>query len=146
VNEYRLKLAEKMGATLAVNASKISLRQVMDQLKMKEGFDIGLEMSGNARAFNDMVRHMNHAGNIALLGFLPKDTGIDWSQVIMKGLTIKGIYGREMYDTWYKMVTMLQSGLNIAPVITHEFSAQDYQRAFETMRSGQSGKVILNWS
>lgn len=146
VNEYRLKLAEKMGATLAIDASKTSLKEVMDKLHMKEGFDVGLEMSGNARAFNDMIQYMNHAGKIALLGFLPKDTGIDWSQVIMKGITIKGIYGREMYDTWYKMVTMLQSGLNISPVITHEFAAQDYQQAFETMRSGQSGKVILNWS
>jgi len=145
VNEYRLKLAEKMGATLAINTSKTSLRQVMDQLDMKEGFDIGLEMSGNPTAFNDMITYMNHAGKIALLGFLPHNTGIDWNQVIMKGLIIKGIYGREMYDTWYKMITMLQSGLNIAPVITHEFSVHDYQKAFETMRGGQSGKVILDW-
>lgn len=145
VNEYRLKLAEKMGATMAVNASKTTLRQVMDQLDMKEGFDIGLEMSGNPKAFNDMIDHMNHAGKIALLGFLPHGTGIDWSQIIMKGLIIKGIYGREMYDTWYKMITMLQSGFNIAPVITHEFSINDYAKAFETMRSGNSGKVIINW-
>ncbi|MBV9575469.1 MAG: zinc-binding dehydrogenase, partial [Gammaproteobacteria bacterium] len=122
-----------------------NLRDVMTQLKMTEGFDVGLEMSGNAHAFNDMINHMNHAGKIALLGFLPQNTGIDWSQIIMKGITIKGIYGREMYDTWYKMITMLQSGLQIAPVITHEFAAQDYQQAFETMRSGLSGKVILNW-
>lgn len=146
VNEYRLKLAEKMGATLAINPRNKSLKQVMDQLEMKEGFDVGLEMSGNAPAFNDMITHMNHAGKIALLGFLPHNTGIDWSQVIMKGLMIKGIYGREMYDTWYKMTTMLQSGLNISPVLTHEFHVDDYQTAFEMMRSGQSGKVVLNWS
>ena len=145
VNEYRLKLAEKIGVTLAVNPNKISLQQVMIQLTMKEGFDVGLEMSGNANAFNDMINHMNHAGKIALLGFLPHQTQIDWCQVIMKGLIMKGIYGREMYDTWYKMITMLQSGLNIAPVITHEFSADDYQQAFKIMSSGESGKVILNW-
>lgn len=146
VNEYRLKLAEKMGVTLAVHPGKTTLQQVMDQLHMKEGFDVGLEMSGNALAFNDMIKYMNHSGKIALLGFLPHNTGIDWSQVIMKGLTIKGIYGREMFETWYKMIAMLQSGLNIAPVITHEFSIHDYQKAFETMRSGQSGKVIMNWN
>jgi threonine 3-dehydrogenase len=145
VNEYRLKLAEKLGATLAVNPTKVSLDQVMNQLGMKEGFDVGLEMSGNAKAFNDMIQHMNHAGKIALLGFLPHNTGIDWSQVILKGLEIKGVYGREMYDTWYKMVTMLQSGLNIAPVITHEFPIADYQTAFATMNAGQAGKIVLNW-
>jgi threonine 3-dehydrogenase len=145
VNEYRLNLAEKMGATLAINPTKTSLDRVMQQLGMKEGFDVGLEMSGNATAFNDMIQHMNHAGKIALLGFLPHNTGIDWSQVIMKGLTVKGIYGREMYDTWYKMITMLQGGLNISPVITHEFAIDDYQKAFDTMLSGESGKVIMNW-
>lgn len=145
VNEYRLKLAEKMGVTMAVNPSKTSLDEVMRKLDMKEGFDVGLEMSGNARAFNDMITHMNHAGKIALLGFLPHNTGIDWSQIIMKGIIIKGIYGREMYDTWYKMITMLQSGLQIEPVITHEFSINDYQKAFDVMRSGESGKVIMNW-
>lgn len=146
VNEYRLKLAEKMGVTIAVNASKTPLSDVMAQLDMKEGFDVGLEMSGNPTAFNDMISKMNHGGKIALLGFLPHNTGIDWSQVILKGLMIKGIYGREMFDTWYKMITMLQSGLNISPVITHEFSVDDYQEAFNTMRSGQSGKVIINWN
>jgi threonine 3-dehydrogenase len=146
VNAYRLKLAEKMGVTLAIDANKIPLKQVMRQLQMNEGFDVGLEMSGNAHAFNDMITHMNHAGKIALLGFLPQATSIDWSQIIMKGITIKGIYGREMYDTWYKMITMLQSGLNIAPVITHEFHINDYQDAFEVMSSGQSGKVIMDWS
>ena len=115
VNEYRLELARKMGATLAVDPRKTPLKDVMKQLNMEEGFDVGLEMSGNPNAFNDMINYMNHAGKVALLGFLPHNTGIDWSQVIMKGLLIKGIYGREMYDTWYKMITMLQSGLNIAP-------------------------------
>lgn len=146
VNEYRLELAKKIGATLAVNTSKTSLAEVMQQLDMREGFDVGLEMSGNAAAFNAMIQYMNHAGKIALLGFLPENTGIDWSQVIMKGLVIKGIYGREMYDTWYKMITMLQSGLNIAPVITHEFAIDDYEQAFTTMGSGQSGKIVLNWT
>lgn len=146
VNPYRLALAKKMGATMAIDPTKVSLDEVMRTLGMREGFDVGLEMSGNARAFNDMIEHINHAGKIAMLGFLPHNTGIDWSKVIMKGVTLKGIYGREMYDTWYKMVTMLQSGLNIAPVITHEFAVDDFQEAFDTMRSGQSGKIILNWS
>ena len=146
INPYRRKLAETIGVTLAVDPTQMTLDQVMKKLDMKEGFDVGLEMSGNANAFNDMITHMNHAGKIALLGFLPDKTGIDWNQLIMKGLIIKGIYGREMYDTWYKMVTMLQSGLNIKPVITHEFSCDDFQQGFDTMRSGSSGKVILNWS
>lgn len=145
VNPYRLSLATKMGATLAVNTQEQSLHEVMLQLGMKEGFDVGLEMSGNASAFNDMITHMNHAGKIGLLGFLPKNTGLDWSKLIMKGLTIKGIYGREMYDTWYKMVTMIQSGLNLDAVITHEFHVDEYEKAFELMRSGKTGKVVLNW-
>lgn len=145
VNESRLKLAEKMGATLAINPTQTSLKKVMQQLGMKEGFDVGLEMSGNAQAFNDMITHMNHAGKIALLGFLPNKTGIDWDQVIMKGLIIKGVYGREMYDTWYKMITMLQSGLDISPMITHEFPIADYQKVFDTMREGHAGKIIMNW-
>jgi len=145
VNDYRLSLATKVGATLAVNSKQTSLDDVMKQLGMREGFDVGLEMSGNAHAFNDMIKHMNHAGNIALLGFLPLNTGIDWSQVIFKGLTIKGIYGREMYDTWYKMITMLESGLNIDPVITHEMPYTDFEAGFEAIRSGKSGKIVLNW-
>ncbi len=145
VNPYRLQLASKMGATVAIDTRQTSLKEVMQQLKMKEGFDVGLEMSGNPEAFNSMIDYMNHAGKIALLGFLPQQTQIDWSQVIMKGLLIKGIYGREMFDTWYKMTTMLQSGLNLKPILTHEYSARDFQQAFETMRSGQSGKVIMNW-
>lgn len=145
INEYRLKLAEKMGVTLAINSKQTKLDEVMQKLNMTEGFDVGLEMSGNAFAFNDMIAHMNHAGKIALLGFLPRGTGIDWSSVIMKGIIIKGIYGREMYDTWYKMITMLQSGINIAPVITHEFAMKDYQQAFDIVSQGQCGKVIMNW-
>ncbi len=145
VNEYRLKLAERMGVTIAVNSEKMSLDEVMKKLKMKEGFDIGLEMSGNTYAFNDMIKHMNHAGKVALLGFLPHNTVIDWSQVILKGLTLKGIYGREMYDTWYKMITLIESGLDVKPVITHEFPAADFQQAFDVARSGQSGKVVMSW-
>jgi threonine 3-dehydrogenase len=145
VNQYRLDLAKKVGATMAVNPTQTSLSEVMAQLGMLEGFDVGLEMSGNASAFNDMINFMNHSGKIALLGFLPKNTGIDWSQIIMKGIIMKGIYGREMYDTWHKMITMLQSGLNIAPVITHEFPIEDFQKGFDIMSSGNSGKVVLNW-
>lgn len=145
VNEYRLDLARKMGATLAVNPKDTSLREVMQTLDMKEGFDVGLEMSGNAIAFNDMIKYMNHAGKIALLGFVPPTTSIDWTQVIFKGLTIKGIYGREMYDTWYKMIAMLQSGLDISRIITDELPAADYQKAFEIVGTGKSGKIILNW-
>ena len=145
INEYRLEIAKKMGASLALNANNTTLDEAMKTLGMREGFDVGLEMSGNSKAFNDMLTHMNHAGKIALLGFLPHETQIDWNSIIMKGLHIKGIYGREMFDTWYKMITMLQSGLNIKPVITHEYSVDDFQKAFETMRSGQSGKVIMSW-
>lgn len=145
VNPYRLALAEKMGATRAIDSTRMSLKDVMQQLNMREGFDVGLEMSGNPKAFNDMIHHMNHAGKIALLGFLPQTTTIDWSQIIMKGLKLKGIYGREMYDTWYKMTTMLQSGLNIDNVITHSFHYTEFEQAFSILRSGQSGKIILNW-
>jgi threonine 3-dehydrogenase len=145
VNDYRLNLAEKMGATIAVNIAETSLDEVMKKLNMKEGFDVGMEMSGNASAFNEMLKHMNHAGKVALLGFLPHNTGIDWNQFILKGLTMKGIYGREMYDTWYKMTTMIESGLDVKPVITHEFPVDDFQAAFDVIRSGKSGKVVLNW-
>ena len=145
VNEYRLELAKKMGVSLALNSNKTTLKEAMDKLGMKEGFDVGLEMSGNPKAFNDMLANMVHAGKIALLGFLPRDTQIDWNHVIMKGLQIKGIYGREMFETWYKMITMLQSGLDISPVITHQFHVNDYEKAFATMKSGQSGKIIINW-
>jgi threonine 3-dehydrogenase len=145
VNQYRLNIAKQMGASLAINPQEMSLNEAMSQLGMREGFDVGLEMSGNAAAFNDMLTHMNHAGKVALLGFLPNETQINWNNIIMKGLVMKGIYGREMFDTWYKMITMLQSGLDISPVITHEFSIDDYGKAFETMASGQSGKVIMAW-
>ena len=145
VNDHRLDLARKMGASHAVNVAHQSLQDVMDALGMVEGFDVGLEMSGNPSAFNDMVCAMNHGGKIALLGIPPKETAIDWNQVIFKGLVIKGIYGREMFETWYKMIAMLQSGLDVSPVITHHFPVEDYQNAFEIMASGQSGKIILDW-
>ena len=145
INDYRLNLAKKMGATLAINVQTTTLKEAMDVLGMKEGFDVGLEMSGNASAFSSMLSSMNHAGKIALLGFLPQDAQIDWNHIIMKGLMVKGIYGREMFETWYKMIGMLQSGLDITPLLTHEFHINDYQKAFETMRSGHSGKVIINW-
>lgn len=145
VNDYRLDLAKKMGATRAVNVQKQSLASVMQEIGMVEGFDVGLEMSGNPMAFNTMLESMTHGGRVALLGIPPHEMAIDWNHVIFKGLHIKGIYGREMYETWYKMIAMLQSGLNISPVITHHFPVDDYQKAFEVMASGQSGKVILEW-
>ncbi len=146
VNEYRLDLARKMGATLAVNPMNVSLMDVMRDLKMTEGFDVGLEMSGNSDAFHQMIQYMNYGGNLALLGILPDGTGIEWSKVIFHSLNLKGIYGREIFETWHKMVSMLQSGLDVKPVITHHFSVDDYQEAFKVMDSGNSGKVILNWS
>ncbi len=146
VNDYRLSLAEKMGATRALNVTRDSIEDVMSDLGMVEGFDVGMEMSGNPQAFRDMLRTMHHGGKIALLGIMPADTGIDWDAVIFKGLVIKGVYGREMFETWYKMASMLQSGLNIDPVITHHFPCEDYQPAFDLMESGQSGKIILDWN
>ena len=145
VNEYRLDLARKMGATVALNVAEGSIEDTMRELGMTEGFDVGMEMSGNPSAFRDLVRTMHHGGNVALLGIPPEDMAIDWNQVIFKGLVLKGIYGREMFETWYKMASMLQSGLNIEPVITHRFPIGDYQSAFELMASGQSGKIILAW-
>jgi threonine 3-dehydrogenase len=145
VNDYRLDLARKMGATRAINVSRESLDQTMKDLGMQEGFDVGLEMSGNASAFRELLRTMHHGGSVAILGIPPEETSIDWNQVIFKGLTLKGIYGREMFETWYKMAAMLQSGLDVGGVITHRFPATDYARAFETMGGGQSGKVILDW-
>jgi threonine 3-dehydrogenase len=145
VNPYRLALAKKMGASLALDSHKDTLDEAMEKLGMHEGFDVGLEMSGNASAFDAMLKHMNHAGKVALLGFLPRETQIDWSGVIMKGINIKGIYGREMFETWYKMICMLESGLDISPVITHHFAIDDYEKAFEVMRSGESGKVVMTW-
>lgn len=145
VNEHRLDLARKMGATRAVNVTREKLDDVVSELGMIEGFDIGLEMSGNPSALNDMMRSMNHGGHVAILGIPPQETAIDWNQVIFKGLVIKGIYGREMFETWYKMIAMLQSGLNIQPVMTHHFPVDQYEQAFQIMASGQSGKVILDW-
>jgi threonine 3-dehydrogenase len=145
VNPYRLELARKIGATRVVNATEEKLEAVITELKMKEGFDVGLEMSGNATAFDSMLKVMCHGGKIALLGILPEKTVIDWNLVVFNGLSIKGIYGREMYETWYKMTSMIQSGLDISPVITHRYNYQEFEDAFEVMRSGRSGKVILNW-
>jgi threonine 3-dehydrogenase len=145
VNDYRLELAGKMGATRAVNINKTSLKQVFQELGMKEGFDVGLEMSGNASAFRSMIDMMCHGGKIAVLGIQQPDTIIDWNTLIFSGLNIKGIYGREMYETWYQMTSMIQSGLDISPVITHHFHYTEYEKAFEIMASGKSGKVILDW-
>ena len=145
INDYRLDLATKMGATVALNVTRGSIDETMQKLGMEEGFDVGMEMSGNPAAFRDLLRTMHHGGKVALLGIPPDDTSIDWTQVIFKGLEIKGIYGREMFETWYKMSSMLQSGLNIQPIITHHFPMEDYQEAFDLMESGQSGKIILNW-
>ncbi|MFP8965982.1 L-threonine 3-dehydrogenase [Pokkaliibacter sp. CJK22405] len=146
VNEYRLKLAEQMGATRAINVAETSIKDVMKSLGMTEGFDIGLEMSGVPAAFNDMLKSMNHGGKIAMLGIPSKEMAIDWSQVIFKGLIIKGIYGREMFETWYKMVAMLQSGLDLSPLITHHFKVEEFEQGFEAMNTGQTGKVILDWT
>ncbi len=146
VNDYRLDLARKMGATRAINVSRTAVDEVMTDLGMKEGFDVGLEMSGNAAAFRDMLRVMNHGGRVALLGIPSGEVAIDWNQVIFKGLILKGIYGREMFETWYKMAAMLESGLDISPVITHHFPVDAFQEAFDVMRSGRSGKVILDWT
>ena len=145
VNEYRLALARKMGVTLAVNIRERSLAEVQKQLGMTEGFDVGLEMSGNAAAFRDMLANMSHGARIAMLGIPAGEMAIDWRTVFFNMLTIKGIYGREMYETWYKMSVMLQSGLDISPVITHRFHYTDFQQGFEVMSTGQSGKVILDW-
>ncbi len=145
INEYRLNLARRMGATRAVNIMQTSLISVMDELEMKEGFDVGLEMSGNPAAFSEMIQVMYHGGKIALLGIPDASTAIDWQKVVFSGLTIKGIYGREMFETWYKMTTMLQSGLDISPVITHRLPAREFAEGFDIMASGHSGKVILDW-
>jgi threonine 3-dehydrogenase len=145
VNEYRLDLARKLGVTEAVNITKRSLREVQEKLGMAEGFDVGLEMSGNPAAFRDMIDSMCHGGKIAMLGIPSGEMPIDWNKVVFNMLTIKGIYGREMYETWYKMSVMLQSGLDIKPVITHRFHYTEFEKGFATALSGQSGKVILNW-
>ena len=145
VNEYRLELAKKMGATKVVNVSQGSVEQAQKELGMKEGFDVGLEMSGNPAAFRGMIENMAHGGKIAMLGIPSEQIAIDWNKVVFNMLTIKGIYGREMYETWYKMTVMLESGLDIRPVITHRYHYTEFEKGFEAMKSGQSGKVILNW-
>ncbi len=145
VNPYRLDLARKMGVTLAVDARTTTLREVQAQLGMREGFDVGLEMSGNAAAFRDMLDNMCHGGKIAMLGIPPGEMAIDWNKVIFNMLTIRGIYGREMYETWYKMTVMLQSGLEITPVITHRLHYTEFQQGFDAMLTGAAGKVVLTW-
>ncbi|HYX37094.1 MAG TPA: L-threonine 3-dehydrogenase [Oligoflexus sp.] len=146
INDYRLDLAKQMGATRIVNVARENLTDVMREIGMVEGFDVGLEVSGNAKAFRSMLDTMNHGGSIALLGIFAEEVAIDWSTVVFKGLFIKGIYGREMFETWYKMSAMLQSGLNIAPVITHRFKAEEYEQGFQILNAGKSGKVILDWT
>lgn len=146
VNDYRLDLARRMGASLAVNVTRGSVEDAVTQLGMSNGFDRGIEVSGNPDAFRSMLANMYSGGQIALLGFLPESTTIDWNLVILKSLRIKGVYGREMYETWYKMTSMIQSGLDISPVITHHFPYASFEEGFEVMRSGRSGKVILHWS
>ncbi len=146
MNPYRLDLARKMGATLAINPSEVSIPDVQKQLGMIEGFDVGLEMSGNAQALRQMMMSMSHGGKIAVLGIPAKEMQMDMRQVIFNMLTIKGIYGREMYETWYKMSVMLESGVDISPVITHRFAYSDFQRGFDAMISGQTGKVVLDWT
>jgi threonine 3-dehydrogenase len=145
INDYRLDLAKKMGATTVVNVAKEDLKVVMSKLNMHEGFDVGLEMSGSPAAFNTMLDNMFHGGKIALLGILPEHTAVDWDKVVFNGITIKGIYGREIYETWYKMTSIIQSGVDFTPIITHRFHYTDFQKGFDAMRSGKSGKVILNW-
>jgi threonine 3-dehydrogenase len=145
LNPWRLDLARKLGVTEAVDPRVTPLAEVQKSLGMTEGFDVGLEMSGNASAFRDMLASMSHGGRIAMLGIPAQEIAIDWNTVIFNMLTIQGIYGREMYETWYKMTVMLESGLDISPVITHRFRFEDYREAFDLMQSGNSGKIILNW-
>ena len=145
VNPYRLELARRMGVTRAVNPREQSLKDVQKELGMLEGFDVGMEMSGNAQAFRDMLGNMAHGGRIAMLGIPDKEMAIDWNTVIFHMLTIKGIYGREMYETWYKMNVMLESGLDIKPVITHHFRYREFLKGFEVMMTGNSGRVVLDW-
>jgi threonine 3-dehydrogenase len=146
LNDYRLELARRMGATRTVNVGREKLDEVMRELDMKEGFDVGLEMSGSPAALRELLRLMIHGGKVALLGIPPPNMAIDWNHVIFKGLEIKGIYGREMFETWYKMVAMLQSGLDLSPIITHHYAVDDYEAGFAAMLSGNTGKVILDWA
>jgi threonine 3-dehydrogenase len=146
VNPWRLELAKKLGATRVVDVRHEKLADVQKELDMKEGFDVGLEMSGNPTAFRDMLANMCHGGKIAMLGIPSEEVAIDWNTVIFNMLTIKGIYGREMYETWYKMTVMLQGGLDISPVITHRYTADEFQKGFDAMLSGECGKVVLDWT
>jgi len=145
MNEYRLELARRMGATLAVNVKERTLAEVQKELGMREGFDVGLEMSGSPAALKDMIDNMAHGGKIAMLGIPAEAVAFDWTKVVFNMLTIKGIYGREMYETWYKMTVMLETGLDIRPAITHRFHYTEFEKGFQAMLSGNSGKVILNW-
>ena len=145
INDYRLNLAKDLGATRTVNPRKEDIGSVFEELDISHGFDVGLEMSGNPDAFNQMISLMYNGGNIALLGLLPNSTKVDWNKVIFKGLNIKGIYGREMYDTWYKMTQMIRSGLSVSKVLTHHFKIDDFQEAFKVIESGNCGKVVLEW-
>ena len=144
-NPYRLELARRMGATLTLDVRSETIRSAQERLGMKEGFDVGLEMSGSPDALQAMLANMCHGGKVALMGILPQETPIDWNLVIFNGLTLKGIYGREMYETWYKMTVLVQSGLDLMPVITHRYPYDQFEKGFDAMRSGQSGKVILTW-
>jgi len=145
INDYRLNLAKDLGATRTVNPRKEDIGSVFEELGISHGFDVGLEMSGNPDAFNQMISLMYNGGNIALLGLLPNSTKVDWNKVIFKGLNIKGIYGREMYDTWYKMTQMIRSGLSVSKVLTHHYKIDDFQEAFKVIESGNCGKVVLEW-
>lgn len=145
VNDFRLDIAKKMGATVALNVTNGSIADAQKTLDMQEGFDVGLEMSGNPDAFKDMIANMAHGGKIALLGIQPGQTGVDWDQIVFRSLTIKGIYGREMYETWYKMTMMILTGMDVSPVVTHRFGYADFEKGFEAIGSGKAGKVILNW-
>ena len=146
INSYRLDLAKKMGATRAVNINEEKINDIIKELGMREGFDVGLEMSGNAKALNDMIQTMCHGAKIGLLGIQQPDTVINWDTVVFNGLTLKGIYGRQIFETWYKMTSMIQTGLDISPIITHRFSYKDFQEGFELMRAGKSGKIVLDWT
>lgn len=146
VNDYRLALAQKVNPTRTVNPQKTHLKEVMEELQITEGFGIGLEMSGSGQAFGDMIEALSHGGKIALLGIVPDNEGINWTDIIFKSITIKGIYGREMFETWYKMVSMIQSGLDVSSVITHRFKFEDFQKGFDSMLSGEAGKVVLDFT
>ncbi len=146
INDYRLDLAKKLGATRTVNVAREDLKEIMAELGMREGFDVGLEMSGVPSAFNGMLNTMNHGGKIAMLGIMPNGAGANWDDIIFKGLEVRGIYGRRMFETWYKMGALLQAGLNLDPIITHRLKRDDFQKGFDVMRAGQSGKVVLDWT